>query len=171
MNWESRIIWRGLVDPSGVSFHSPVALLPYYLQHEKKEREQAVLGRHPPEPDLSFVMYSNIRVTFPLDSKVVEGDGIPDMADYADTVQNRFVSCVYAPFSKEGAMLAFLLAGSVGAAFRSLSSVLGCPLSTRVYIPFRKHKTSWHDRTAHACTHKRFRCHHMIMPMSDEVTR
>src|SRR5208337_5020731 len=76
------------------------ALLPYYLQHEKKEREQAVPGRQPPEPDLSFVLYSNIRVTFPFDSKVVEGDGVTDVADYADTVQNRFLNCVYAPFSK-----------------------------------------------------------------------
>ena len=101
------------------------ALLPYYLQHEKKEREHAMPGGQPPEPDLSFVMYSNIRVTFPLDSKVVERDGVSDLADYADTVQNRFLNCVYAPFSKEGGMIAFLLAGSVRTVFICLGTTLG----------------------------------------------
>src|SRR6266542_7061242 len=83
------------------------ASLPYYLQHEKKEREQAVPGRQPPEPDLSFILFSNIRVTFPMDAKVLEWDTVAATADYADTVQNRFVTCVYAPFSQEGAMIAF----------------------------------------------------------------
>src|SRR5436305_1777253 len=39
------------------------AQLPYQLVHEKKEREQATPGRQPPEPDLSFVLFSNPRVT------------------------------------------------------------------------------------------------------------
>ena len=147
------------------------ASLPYYLHHEKKEREQAVLGRQPPEPDISFVLFSNIRITFPFDSKVVEGDQVHHMADYAATVQNRFLNCVYAPFSKEGAMIAFLLEGSINAVFRSLSTALGSPLSTRAYIPYRRHKTSWHDRTAPACIHRRFRCHHLVMPMSEEIRR
>ncbi len=147
------------------------ALLPYYLQHEKKEREQAVPGRQPPEPDLSFVLYSNIRVTFPFDSKVVEGDGVTDVADYADTVQNRFLNCVYAPFSKEGAMLAFLLAGSVRTVFSSISSALGCIMSTRAYIRSRNHRTSRHVRIAPACSHRQFRCHHLVIPMSSAVTR
>ena len=147
------------------------ASLPYYLLHEKKEREQAVLGRQPPEPDLSFVMFANIRVTFPIDSKVVERDGATDLADYAGTVQNRFITCVYAPFSKEGAMLAFLLAGSVRAVFNSIGTALGCPISTRAYLSSRNHRTSWHDRTASTCNHRRFRCHHLILPMSGAVTR
>jgi len=147
------------------------ALLPYYLHHEKKEREHAIPGGQPPEPDLSFVLYSNIRITFPFDSKVLERDGVPDMADYADTVRNRFLNCVYAPFSKEGAMIALLLAGSVRTVFNSLSTALGCRISTRPYIPSRNHRTSRHDRTVPACTHRQFRCHHLIMPMSSAVTR
>ncbi|MBY0523529.1 MAG: hypothetical protein K2R98_09015 [Gemmataceae bacterium] len=75
------------------------ALLPYYLQHERKEREQAIPGRQPPEPDLSFILHSNIRVTFPMDAKVLERDTVAAMADYAATVKNRFITCVYAPFS------------------------------------------------------------------------
>src|SRR5581483_11181765 len=47
------------------------SLLPYYLHHEKKERERAIPGGQPPEPDLSLVLFSNVRITFPMDSKVV----------------------------------------------------------------------------------------------------
>jgi hypothetical protein len=146
------------------------ASLPYYLQHEKKEREQAVPGRQPPEPDLSFILFSNIRITFSMDSKVVERDGVANIADYVDTVRNRFVSCVYAPFSKEGAMLAFLLDGSVKTMFRSLGTAMGCSVSRAAYITARNHKTSKHNRTAAACKHKKFRCHHLVMPMSSSVS-
>ena len=147
------------------------ASLPYYLHHEKKEREQAVIGRQPPEPDISFVLFSNIRITFPFDSKVVEGDQVHHMADYADTVQNRFLNCVYAPFSKEGAMIAFLLAGSIRTVFTSIGTALGCVISSRGYIASRNHRTSRHDRTNPTCSHRQFRCHHLIMPMNDAVTR
>jgi hypothetical protein len=146
------------------------ASLPYCLLHEKKEREQAVPGRQPPEPDLSFVLFSNPRVTFPMDAKVLERDTVAGMADYADTVQNRFVACVYAPFSREGAMLAFLLAGSVRTVFQNLSTALGCPISRNAYIPTRNHKTSSHARTAAACEYKQFRCHHLVMAVSTSVT-
>ena len=125
--------------------------LPYYLQHEKKEREQATPGRQPPEPDLSFVLFSNLRVTFPMDAKVLERDTVAGMADYADTVQNRFVSCVYAPFSREGAMIAFLLAGSVRTVFHSLGTAMNCTISRRAYIASRNHKTSSHVRSAATC--------------------
>jgi len=144
--------------------------LPYYLQHEKKEREQATPGRQPPEPDLSFILYSNIRVTFPMDSKVLERDTVAAMADYADTVQNRFVTCIYAPFSKEGAMIAFLLAGSVRTVFQSLGTAMGCTISRSAYIPTRNHRTSSHDRSAAACKSKKFRCHHLVMPVGASVT-
>ncbi len=143
--------------------------LPYYLQHEKKEREQAVLGRQPPEPDLSFVLYSNIRVTFPMDTKVLERDTVANMADYADTIQNRFVTGVYAPFSKEGAMIAFLLAGSVKTVFQNLGAAIGCTVSRSAYISGRDHKTSWHERSAAACKYKMFRCHHLIMAVGLSV--
>jgi hypothetical protein len=144
--------------------------LPYYLQHEKKEREQAVPGRQPPEPDLSFILFSNIRITFPMDVKVLERDTVAGMADYADTVQNRFLSCVYAPFSKEGAMIAFLLAGSVSTVFQSLATAMGCTISRSAYIPTRNHRTSAHDRSAAACKYKKFRCHHLVMPVSASGT-
>lgn len=146
------------------------ASLPYYLLHEKKEREQAVPGRQPPEPDLSFILNSNIRVTFPMDAKVLERDTVAAMTDYADTVQNKFVSCVYAPFSKEGAMIAFLLAGSVSTVFQSLSRAMGCTISRSAYIAARNHKTSSHARSAAACKYKQFRCHHLVMPVSASVT-
>jgi hypothetical protein len=143
---------------------------PYYLQHEKKEREQAIPGRQPPEPDLSFVLFSNPRITFPMDAKILERDTVAGMADYADTVQNRFVNCVYAPFSTEGAMIAFLLKGSVKTVFKSLGTAMDGKLSQSAYITGRDHKTSSHNRSAPACKYKKFRCHHLVMPVSPKVT-
>jgi hypothetical protein len=146
------------------------AHLPYYLQHEKKEREQATPGRQPPEPDLSFVLFSNPRSTFPMDAKVLERDSVAGMTDYVDTVQNRFVGCVYAPFSREGAMIAFLLAGSVKTVFQSLGTAMGCKISRSPYIATRDHKTSSHVRSATACKYKQFRCHHLVMRVNPSVT-
>ncbi|MBL8797701.1 MAG: hypothetical protein JNM56_27630 [Planctomycetia bacterium] len=146
------------------------AALPYYLLHERKEREKAILGRQPPEPDLSFVLRANIRVTFPMDAKVLERDAVATLTDYADTVRNRFLTGGYAPFSKEGAMIAFLLAGSVRTVFQNLAVAIGCTISQRAYIAGRQHRTSSHVRSAAACQYTRFRCHHMILPMSPSVT-
>jgi hypothetical protein len=145
------------------------ASLPYYLHPEKKEREQAVPRGQPPEPDLSFILYSNVRVTFPMDAKVLERDTVAAMADYANTVQDRFVTCVYAPFSKEGAMIAFLLAGSVKTVFQSLSTAMACTISPRGYIPGRDHRTSSHKRAAAKCKYNEFRCHHLIMAIGSSV--
>ena len=92
------------------------------------------------------------------------------MADYADTVLNRFVTCVYAPFSRERAMIAFVLSGSLTAVFHSLSTVMGCTISTRDYITGRNHRTSSHDRIAAACKYKKFGCHHLLMPVGVNVT-
>jgi hypothetical protein len=145
------------------------AALPYYLQHEKKERESAVPGAQPPEPDLSFVFFAHIRVTFPIDAKIIEKDRPSDATDYVDTVKTRFVSCVYAPFSKQGAMIAFFLDGSVKAFLKHVKQALGCTLSRSWYFKGRYHKTSDHSRTGTACHHKAFVCHHLVMPVGTGV--
>jgi len=147
-----------------------VADLPYYFQHEKKEREPAVPGAQPPEPDLSFVFFANPRITFPIDSKVVEKDRPSDVTDYVDTVNGRFIACVYAPFSTQGAMVAFFLAGSVKTHLKNVGAGLGVPLSRAWYIKGRYHKTSAHDRIATACHHKQFTCHHLVMPVGSAVS-
>jgi hypothetical protein len=146
------------------------AALPYYLHHEKKERESASPGGQPPEPDLSFIFFANIRITFPIDSKILERDRPSDLTDYVKTVNDRFLACIYAPFSKEGAMLGFLLAGSVRTLYNNLSKALRCRLSTNSYSPGRSHRTSRHNRTAAACRYTAFRCHHLVMPVNSDVT-
>jgi hypothetical protein len=143
--------------------------LPYYLQHEKKERETSKVGKQPPEPDLSFVFFFNIRVTFPMDVKIVAGDRIVDLDDYTNTIIDRFLSCVYGPFSKEGAMLSFLLAGSVRNLFQSIGNKLQRPVSARSFFPGRNHRTSQHQRTAAQCRYRPFRCHHLVFAATPVV--
>jgi hypothetical protein len=134
---------------------------PYYLHHEKKERETAVPGKQPPEPDLSFVSLKNIRVTLPLDAKVIDDD-VANLTDYVDTFNGRFLSCVYAPFSKEGAMLTYLLAGNAANLFLRIAAALPCTMSDRPFITERNHYTSEHTRTSERCRYRPFRCHHLV---------
>lgn len=135
--------------------------VPYYLHPEKKERESAAPVGQPPEPDLSFVFYANPRVTFPMDVKVLAGDGEGDLGDYVDTINNRFLTGVYAPFSREGAMLGFLLAGAAAILFESISRRLACQLSVTEILPHRDHRTSEHLRETTRCRYRTFRCHHL----------
>ena len=146
------------------------AAAPYFIHHERKERESAILRAQPPEPDLSFVFLANIRITFPIDAKVLEKDRPSDVTDYVATVNGRFLSCVYAPFSTQGAMIAFFLEGSVTTLLGRIRTGLGCSLSRSWFLKGRHHKTSQHERTAAACQHKQFTCHHMVMAVGTSVT-
>jgi hypothetical protein len=139
--------------------------MPYYLQHEKKERHRARPGGQPPEPDLAFVMFENINVTFPMDAKVLENDDASSVTDYCDTIKNRFLTCVYGPFSDEGAMLGYLLAGSVQTAFESVAVGVPCALSVPPFFTERNHRISEHARTVPPCKYHQFRCHHLIFVM------
>jgi hypothetical protein len=115
------------------------------LMHEKKERESAKPGAQPPEPDLSFVLHSNPRITFAMDAKVVEKDRPLDLTDYVDTVNGRFVTCVYAPFSAQGAMLAFLLEGSIKALFQYCPAI--CRTRIAVYDSALRRSALFHQQT------------------------
>jgi hypothetical protein len=73
----------------------------------------------PPEYDLAYVLRADERIMWPLEAKVLETDG--DVGEYIKDLKNEFLTCRYAPFSSEGAMLAYLLSGKPEIVFGNLA--------------------------------------------------
>jgi hypothetical protein len=144
---------------------------PFYVQHAPHERETRKGGKaEPPEYDIAFVLYENPRYMWPLEAKVLKTDSEGSAAQYARAVNEQFLTCRYAPFSKEGAMLGYLLSGDPDEAFRSIEKKVPCTLTHHPEFPMRPHKTSDHKRKVPPGKESEypsdFRCHHLIMKMA-----
>ena len=102
---------------------------------------------------------------------MLETDGA--VGAYKNDVLNEFLRCRYAPFSSEGAMLGYLLAGTVENVFRNLEAKIPCVLAAHPEFPSRPCKISDHSR--HVDIGKlyptRFRCHHLILEFSGFARR
>lgn len=120
-------------------------------------------GAQPPEYDISFVMYSNQRLIWPIEAKVVETDGA--LAEYTKEINDKFLTCRYGPFTGAGAMLAHLLKGKPSNVFKNIEERLNCRLVHHAHFSNRDHKTSDHQRTVPKGKRypRDFRCHHMIL--------
>jgi hypothetical protein len=92
---------------------------PYDVQHSPRERETMKSRGQPPEYDLAYVLRADERIMWPLEAKVLETDG--DVGEYIKDLKNEFLTCRYAPFSSEGAMLAYLLSGKPEIVFGNLA--------------------------------------------------
>ncbi len=137
-----------------------------YVQHEPKERETRELApEQPPEYDLAFVLLSNERIMWPMEAKVLETDR--RIGEYASEVKGNFLTCRYAPFSSEGAMLGYLLSGAPDAALANIAAVLNARLVTSRHFQGRHHRTSSHCRQVPVGKSypREFLCHHLIMPI------
>ena len=135
-----------------------------YIQHGAKERETRLPApAQPPEYDLAFVLYSNERVKWPMEAKVLHTDS--DVSDYVRDIRCEFLTCRYSPFSAEGAMLGYLLSGDPTAAFSHIAKALRAKLAASPHFPDRHHRTSSHQRQVPAGRPypRLFRCHHLIM--------
>lgn len=100
---------------------------------------------------------------WPLEAKVLETDG--EVSDYKKDVNNQFLTCRYAPFSSEGAMLGYLLRGSAENVFRNLGNKIPCSLTAHPDFENRPCKTSDHVRQVQAGKPypSYFRCYHLIL--------
>ena len=142
-----------------------------YIQHGPGEREtRKPSPAQPPEYDLAFVLFSNERVMWPMEAKVMSTDR--DTAPYVADVVNEFLTCRYAPFSGEGAMIGYLLSGTPSRAFVKIEAALGVKLTNWVPFSSRDHRISAHSRRVPDGKDypKRFRCHHLLMPLGNEST-
>ena len=136
---------------------------PYDVQHSPRERETMKSRGQPPEYDLAYVLRADERIMWPLEAKVLETDG--DVGEYIKDLKNEFLTCRYAPFSSEGAMLAYLLSGKPEIVFGNLATKIPCRLTAHQDSWGRHHKTSDQQRQVEKGKPypKDFCCHHLIM--------
>jgi hypothetical protein len=137
---------------------------PYYIQHGPFEHEtMASPPAQPPAYDLAFVLRADERFMWPIEAKVLETSN--QTAAYLKDLQDEFLTCRYAPFSKAGAMLAYLLKGAEEDALAAIEGRLGITLNPTAKFANRAHRLSEHDRTVPAgkVYPKSFTCHHLVM--------
>jgi len=135
-----------------------------YIRHEAKERERRKPApAQPPEYDLAYVLYSNERIMWPMEAKVLKSD--QQVIHYANDIRNEFLTCRYAPFSAEGAMLGYMLSGQPGKAFSEIAKKLRVKLKRHPDFPDRDHRVSSHRRKVSGSKvyPSNFLCHHLLM--------
>jgi hypothetical protein len=121
---------------------------PFDIQHGPYERETMMPPpSQPPQYDLAFVLRANERIMWPLEAKVLESDGKGSVRQYIKDVKNEFLTCRYAPFSNEGAMIGYLLSGNPAKAFENIATEIPCRLNAHHEFANRPHKVSEHKRS------------------------
>ena len=106
------------------------------------------------------------RIMWPLEAKVIRSKG--NVAPYVREIKDNYLTCRYAPFSREGAMLGYLLVDDTGAVFKSIAEIVPCTLKNVSSFKSRAHKFSSHSRTVPAGKNypARFKCHHLLMVLT-----
>jgi hypothetical protein len=139
---------------------------PFTVQHGPYERETRQPAPYqPPQYDIAFVLNDNERFMWPLEAKVLKTDKESAVKAYAADINEQFLTCRYAPFSGEGAMLGYLFSGNPTKAFLSIEAEVPCTLQDYPAFAVRDHKTSDHIRKVPDAKAypPAFRCHHLIL--------
>jgi len=140
---------------------------PFEIRHGIAEREsRRPAPAQPPEYDLAFALRANERILWPLEAKLLPSDG--QVGEYTKAVRERFLTCYYAPFSREASMIGYLSSGEPQQACVRIGAGLGCTMTQSQDFPNRTHQLSQHHRVVPRGKPYpvQFRCHHMIMPLS-----
>ena len=139
---------------------------PVRVRHAVCEREsRRPAPAQPPTYDMAFALIANPRVMWPLEAKVLRTPG--QVADYVNTFRDRFMTCLYAPYSAQGSMLAYLFSGSEEDAFAAIAAAIPCKMRPAPHASGRPHRLSSHRRTVpHGKAYpEAFVCHHLVMRM------
>jgi len=137
---------------------------PFYVQHGAFERETMLPApAQPPQYDIAFILKSDEQVMWPMEAKVLETAGA--VSEYIKDIHGQFLTCRYAPFSDEGAMLGFLLSGVADDAFRNIAKKVPCELENHPVFSSRPQKLSNHIRSVPLGKSypTKFRCHHLML--------
>jgi hypothetical protein len=118
---------------------------PFYIQHAVRENETRLPPpAQAPEYDLAFCLHGNPRVMWPIEAKVLDTAG--QVSEYIKAIHGNFLTCRYAPFSSEAAMLAYLVSGDINQLFLNLEAKIPCTLNPYPRFANRPHKVSSHTR-------------------------
>lgn len=137
---------------------------PYDIEHGPYEHEtKAPPPAQPPQYDFAFISKADGKFKWPLEAKVLETPGT--LAEYQRDLENEFLTCRYAPFSSEGAMVGYLLTGTAAVTLLNIEKKLGCTLDDGAFAPGRPHRTSGHVRSVPNGKPypPNFKCHHLIL--------
>ena len=137
---------------------------PFFFQHSPYEHESRLGGSaQPPQYDIAFKLHYNPRVMWPLEAKVLRTSG--NIAEYINEIKSNFLTCRYSPFSKEAAMLGYLLSGDSSTLFRNISDKGSWKLKPHPHFPNRDHRISDHKRKIPKGKSYpiQFRCHHIVL--------
>lgn len=140
---------------------------PFGVQCCRREREtRRAAPAAPPEYDIAFYLHERPLVNFPLEAKLLRTDQA--LAAYVADVKQEFLTCRYAPFSAEGAMLGYLLKDAPAAVFAKIETDVPCQLQQHEGFPDRAHRFSDHQRTVEpGKTYPvAFRCHHLMLRLT-----
>jgi hypothetical protein len=139
---------------------------PFDIQHTPPEvATRLTKSRPPPSPDFGFFSWTDRRAMFPLEAKVLRTD--TDVSAYLKALRSRFLRCRYAPYSSEGVMIGYLLAGDPAVTFKKLRERLRTQLLQHPDFISRPHRVSSHQRKHRLCKKSPvdFRCHHLVMTL------
>lgn len=140
---------------------------PFHVEHEVDELETRFSPEaKPPCYDIAFILTVNERIMWPLEAKILRTDGA--VGPYTKEITGNFLTCRYAPFSGEGAILGYLIAGDPANVFKNIEIKTPCYLDDHLDFGSHAHKTSEHVRSVPAgkLYPINFRCHHLIMPLT-----
>ena len=146
---------------------------PFGVQHGPFEREsRSPSPAQPPVYDIAFILYADDRVMWPLEAKVLVNDRDTNynLGDYVATINERYLTGYYAPFSNGGAMLAYLREGDPGRVTTHIGRRLSTSLSPSLDFPERSHSLSEHDRVLEygSPSVRAFTCHHLVLQLGAE---
>jgi hypothetical protein len=144
---------------------------PFDVQHGVPEGEsRRPAPARPPEYDIAFIHFGNWRVMWPLEAKVMPPDR--PLSEYVAAVNERYLTCQYAPFCGEGGMVGYALKDAADELFTSIEEALGTALATANPATARSHRMSRHIRDVPIGKPypRNFLLHHMIMQFRSNIT-
>jgi hypothetical protein len=140
---------------------------PFYVFHQPPEQAARKRGRaRSPQPDIGFALYDYPRSIWPIEAKILDHDR--DVRAYLAEIRDNLLTGRYATFSREGAMVGYLLEGTPETFLGNIAGQMAEPLLPHSYFQDRPHRVSEHVRTRlpdpNAPT--AFSCHHIVMQVA-----
>ncbi len=136
-------------------------------KHEPWEFENlASRPARPPSCDLGFVLLSNRRIRWSVEAKVLRSSKA--IAGYIGDLQ-KYLDGKSSPFSVQGALGAYLIAGASDEVFVAVQRSLGCEMKPHKQFSLRPHRLSEHERNADLLPDgvpSSFLCHHLVFSLS-----
>lgn len=140
---------------------------PFCVVHQPPEQTKRKRGRgRSPQPDIGFVLYEYPMSIWPMEGKMVNHE--QDVADYLAEIETNLLTKRYATFSREGAMLGYLLKGDPYRTLNHIGNDLDVPLRRHSDFKDRPHRISDHRRNTGLVSGPPddFVCHHLILKVT-----